>query len=96
VRGNLNYNESIPSIIPPRRQPWNKGKRIGAKPPIAIKGLILNTRKSPGDLAASATPSGEQLVASMVSLQGPERERNADRIWVMSRGPIAHPLHDLR
>jgi hypothetical protein len=27
-------NESIPSSNPPRRHPWNKGKLIGAKPPL--------------------------------------------------------------
>jgi len=30
----MNDNEAIPSINPPRRQPWNKGKLIGAKPPL--------------------------------------------------------------
>jgi integrase len=30
----MNDNEAIPSSSPPRRQPWNKGKLIGAKPPL--------------------------------------------------------------
>jgi integrase len=30
----MNDNEAIPSSNPPRRQPWNKGKLIGAKPPL--------------------------------------------------------------
>jgi hypothetical protein len=30
----MNDNEAIPSSTPPRRQPWNKGKLIGAKPPL--------------------------------------------------------------
>jgi hypothetical protein len=30
----MNENEAIPSNCPPRRQPWNKGKLIGAKPPL--------------------------------------------------------------
>ena len=30
----MNENESIPSNSPPRPQPWNKGKLIGAKPPL--------------------------------------------------------------
>jgi integrase len=30
----MNDNEAIPSRSPPRRQPWNKGKLIGAKPPL--------------------------------------------------------------
>ncbi len=30
----MSENESIPSNSPPRRQPWNKGKLIGAKPPL--------------------------------------------------------------
>src|SRR5215468_3273699 len=30
----MNDNEAIPSSSPSRRQPWNKGKLIGAKPPL--------------------------------------------------------------
>jgi integrase len=30
----MNEKEAIPSSSPPRRQPWNKGKLIGAKPPL--------------------------------------------------------------
>jgi integrase len=30
----MNDNEAIPSSSPPRREPWNKGKLIGAKPPL--------------------------------------------------------------
>ena len=30
----MNDNEAIPYGGPPRRQPWNKGKLIGAKPPL--------------------------------------------------------------
>jgi integrase len=30
----MNDNEAIPSNSPPRREPWNKGKPIGAKPPL--------------------------------------------------------------
>src|SRR5690242_4424809 len=30
----MNENEAIPFSSPPRRQPWNKGKLIGAKPPL--------------------------------------------------------------
>jgi integrase len=30
----MNDNEATPSSSPPRRQPWNKGKLIGAKPPL--------------------------------------------------------------
>ena len=30
----MSENESIPSNTPPRPQPWNKGKLIGAKPPL--------------------------------------------------------------
>lgn len=30
----MNENEAVPSGSPPRRQPWNKGKLIGAKPPL--------------------------------------------------------------
>jgi len=30
----MNENEAIPSSSPPGRQPWNKGKLIGAKPPL--------------------------------------------------------------
>ncbi len=30
----MNEHEAIPSSSPPRRQPWNKGKLIGAKPPL--------------------------------------------------------------
>jgi integrase len=30
----MNDNEAILSSSPPRRQPWNKGKLIGAKPPL--------------------------------------------------------------
>ena len=30
----MNYNQAIPSSSPARRQPWNKGKLIGAKPPL--------------------------------------------------------------
>ncbi len=30
----MNENEGIPSNSRPRRQPWNKGKLIGAKPPL--------------------------------------------------------------
>jgi integrase len=30
----MNDNEAIPSNRPPRREPWNKGKLIGAKPPL--------------------------------------------------------------
>ncbi len=30
----MNENEAISSGSPPRRQPWNKGKLIGAKPPL--------------------------------------------------------------
>ena len=30
----MNNNEATPSSSPPRRQPWNKGKLIGAKPPL--------------------------------------------------------------
>jgi integrase len=30
----MNESEAIPSNSPPRRQPWNKGKLIGAKPPL--------------------------------------------------------------
>ena len=30
----MDRNEAIPSYSPPRHQPWNKGKLIGAKPPL--------------------------------------------------------------
>jgi len=30
----MNENDAIPSSSPPRRQPWNKGKLIGAKLPL--------------------------------------------------------------
>ena len=30
----MNYNQAILSSSPARRQPWNKGKLIGAKPPL--------------------------------------------------------------
>jgi len=30
----MNENEAIPSSSPPGRQPWNKGKLMGAKPPL--------------------------------------------------------------
>jgi hypothetical protein len=30
----MNDNEAIPSNSPLRRQPWNKGSLIGAKPPL--------------------------------------------------------------
>src|SRR6201998_2917909 len=30
----MNENEAIPFSSPPRRQPWNKGKLIGANPPL--------------------------------------------------------------
>jgi hypothetical protein len=30
----MNENEEIPSSSPLRREPWNKGKLIGAKPPL--------------------------------------------------------------
>jgi integrase len=30
----MSENEAIPSSSPPRREPWNKGKLIGAKPPL--------------------------------------------------------------
>jgi hypothetical protein len=30
----MTEKEAIPSSSPPRRQPWNKGKLIGAKPPL--------------------------------------------------------------
>jgi hypothetical protein len=30
----MNDDEAIPSSSPLRRQPWNKGKLIGAKPPL--------------------------------------------------------------
>ena len=30
----MNENEAIPSSGVPGRQPWNKGKLIGAKPPL--------------------------------------------------------------
>jgi len=30
----MNENDAIPSSSPGRRQPWNKGKLIGAKPPL--------------------------------------------------------------
>src|SRR5262245_27128147 len=30
----MNENEAIPSSSSPRRQPWNKSKLIGAKPPL--------------------------------------------------------------
>src|SRR5262245_12930503 len=30
----MNDNEPIPSNSPPHREPWNKGKLIGAKPPL--------------------------------------------------------------
>jgi integrase len=30
----MNDNEAIPSSSPPRCEPWNKGKLIGAKPPL--------------------------------------------------------------
>src|SRR6266478_5600951 len=32
----MNENEAISSGSPPRRQPWNKGKLIGAKPPLRV------------------------------------------------------------
>ena len=30
----MSENQSIPSNSPPRPQPWNKGKMVGAKPPL--------------------------------------------------------------
>ena len=33
----MNDNEAISSSCPPRRQPWNKGKLIGPKPPLRPK-----------------------------------------------------------
>jgi hypothetical protein len=32
----MNDKEAIPSSSPPCRQPWNKGKLIGAKPPLRV------------------------------------------------------------
>jgi integrase len=32
----MNDNEAIPSSRPRRRQPWNKGKLIGARPPLRV------------------------------------------------------------
>jgi integrase len=32
----MNENEATPSRSSPRRQPWNKGKLIGAKPPLRV------------------------------------------------------------
>jgi len=32
----MNDNEAISSGSPPRRRPWNKGKLIGAKPPLRV------------------------------------------------------------
>jgi integrase len=32
----MNEREAIPSSSPPRRQAWNKGKLIGAKPPLRV------------------------------------------------------------
>jgi integrase len=32
----MNEREAIPSRSPPRRQAWNKGKLIGAKPPLRV------------------------------------------------------------
>jgi hypothetical protein len=33
----MNDDEAIPSSSPPRHQPWNKGKLMGAKPNTANK-----------------------------------------------------------
>ncbi|MBV9979385.1 tyrosine-type recombinase/integrase [Bradyrhizobium sp.] len=32
----MNETQGIRSVGPPRRQPWNKGKLIGAKPPLRV------------------------------------------------------------
>jgi integrase len=50
----MNDNETIPSSSPPRREPWNKGKLIGAKPPLSHVWSIrtkLQLEKRTRDLA---------------------------------------------
>ena len=32
----MDDKEAIPCSSPPRRRPWNKGKLIGAKPPLRV------------------------------------------------------------
>ena len=45
----MNDNEPIPSNSPTRREPWNKGKLIGAKPPLRASHVwSIRTKLQPG------------------------------------------------
>jgi hypothetical protein len=58
--------------IPLRRQPWNKGKLIGAKPPLRASNVWsirtrLQLEERPRDLAPDAAPNVRQGMISAIA-----------------------------
>jgi len=69
-----------------RREPWNKGKLIGAKPPLRSKHVWSIRTKAPGrrqtrDLAMSILPSIANCAVAMLCPQG----RGCCPLWIHSR-----------
>ena len=67
----MNDNGAILSSSPPRRQPWNKGKLIGAKPPLRVSHVwSIRTKlqlegRAPVTLRCLTSPSTANCAAAM-------------------------------
>jgi hypothetical protein len=55
-------------LSPPKRAPWNKGKLIGAKPPLLARfGPSSRSRSEPATWRCSISPSTASYAAAMSS-----------------------------
>ena len=55
----MNDNDRTPPGKPPRRPPWNKGKLIGAKPPLQAEPRLVDPDQA-ADRGAHARPGAVQ------------------------------------
>jgi hypothetical protein len=94
----MNDDEAIPSSSPPRREPWNKGKLIGAKPPLRASHvwsirMKLQLEKRTRDLALfnlaiDSKLRGCDVVAMRVDHVAPNGY-TLDRATIRQRRPVA-------
>jgi hypothetical protein len=80
----MNANEAIPSSRPPRREPRNEGRLIGAKPPLRASHVWsiwpkLQLAKAPTISRYSIWPSTANCVAAIVAMRVDDVAPNATR-----------------
>lgn len=95
----MNENEAIPSSNSPHRQPWNKRKLIGAKPPlrashvwsirtkVQLEGRIRDLALF--NLAIDSKLHGCDVVAVHVDDVGPPTATHSMEQWCARRRPAA-------